>query len=79
MQDIEVPVERLPEFLEWFLDEPIGSPVWLCPLRLRDPCLAADLPARPGSTYVNVGFWASVPIGPDARDTNRMIEAKVTN
>ncbi|HEY5420508.1 MAG TPA: FAD-binding oxidoreductase, partial [Marmoricola sp.] len=37
VQDIEVPVERLPEFLAWF-DERVGMrPVWLCPLRLREP------------------------------------------
>ena len=35
VQDVEVPVERLPEFLDWF-DREIGMrPVWLCPLRLR--------------------------------------------
>ena len=33
IQDVEVPVERLPEFLRWF-DEQVGMrPVWLCPLR----------------------------------------------
>ncbi len=33
VQDIEVPVERLGEFLDWF-DEHVGMrPVWLCPLR----------------------------------------------
>ena len=33
IQDIEVPVERTPEFLRWF-DADVGMrPVWLCPLR----------------------------------------------
>ena len=36
IQDVEIPVERLPEFLDWF-DAEIGMrPVWLCPLRLRE-------------------------------------------
>ena len=35
IQDVEIPVEKLPEFLDWF-DAEIGMrPVWLCPLRLR--------------------------------------------
>ena len=34
---------------------------------------------RPGSTYVNVGFWGTVHVGPEAPDAprNRAIEAKV--
>ena len=33
----------------------------------------------PHHTYVNVGFWSSVPVGPDARGhTNRLIERKVS-
>ncbi len=36
VQDVEVPVERACEFLEWFLDNVPIDPIWLCPLRLRD-------------------------------------------
>jgi FAD/FMN-containing dehydrogenase len=37
VQDIEVPVERLAEFLE-FVHREVGiEPVWVCPLRGRDP------------------------------------------
>src|SRR3712207_8230753 len=37
VQDIEVPVTRIAEFLRW-LDAEVGMrPVWLCPLRLREP------------------------------------------
>src|SRR3954447_16298268 len=35
IQDVEVPVDRLPEFLAFFHDEVGISPVWLCPLRQR--------------------------------------------
>lgn len=77
VQDIEVPVERLPEFLAWF-DEEIGMrPVWLCPLVATR---AWPLyPLEPGRLYVNVGFWGTVHVGPDAADAprNRAIEAKV--
>ncbi len=77
IQDIEVPVCRLPDFLTWFDDEIGMRPVWLCPLRSTREWPA--YPLRPGETYVNVGFWGTVPIRPGARDgdRNRDIEAKV--
>lgn len=82
VQDVEVPVDRLPEFLTWF-DEEIGMrPVWLCPLRLRRTSSARPWPSYPlaaGQTYVNVGFWGNVAVGPEAPTSprNRAIEAKV--
>jgi FAD/FMN-containing dehydrogenase len=86
VQDVEVPVERLAEFLAWF-DREVGMrPVWLCPLRLRRQG-AADgdrpwpgYPLSAGTTYVNVGFWGVVNVGPEAPTSprNRAIEAKVS-
>ena len=35
VQDIEVPIERCAEFLDWFLANVPIEPIWLCPLRLR--------------------------------------------
>jgi len=81
VQDIEIPVERTCEFLEWFADNVPITPIWLCPLRLRDPDGWPLYPMRPDHTYVNVGFWSSVPAGAagsSAGITNRMIEAKVS-
>jgi len=84
VQDVEVPVERACEFLEWFGDNVPITPIWLCPLRLRDPEGWSLYPMRPDHTYVNIGFWSSVPAetagGPEssACATNRMIEAKVS-
>jgi FAD/FMN-containing dehydrogenase len=86
IQDVEIPVARTPEFLRWF-DEAVGMrPVWLCPLRLREPSgrgSARTWPSYPlesETTYVNVGFWGTVPIEPGASDgdKNRAVEAKVT-
>jgi FAD/FMN-containing dehydrogenase len=78
IQDIEVPVDRVATFLRWF-DENIGMrPVWLCPLRAtRD---WPTYPLKQRETYVNVGFWGTMPLGPGARegDRNRAIEATVT-
>ena len=77
VQDIEVPLERTTEFLEWFLDAVPIAPIWLCPLRLRDQDSWPLYPIRPGRTYVNIGFWSSVPVGATEGATNRSIEAKV--
>lgn len=77
VQDVEVPIERCAEFLEWFLAEVPISPLWLCPLRLRDPQGWPLYPLRPGRTYVNVGFWSSVPGGAEPGATNRRIETTV--
>ena len=87
VQDIEVPVERLGEFLDWF-DEAVGMrPVWLCPLRLRGVSTDPDdrrpwpsYPLVPERTYVNVGFWGAVHVGEDAPNSplNRAIEEKVS-
>ncbi len=87
VQDVEVPLDRLPEFLTWFDAEVGMRPVWLCPLRLRDPGPGLDdrprawtsYPLAPGTTYVNVGFWGTVPVGPEAEEgpRNRAIEERV--
>ena len=77
VQDVEVPVERTCEFLEWFLDTVPIAPIWLCPVRLRDHDGWPLYPIRPDRTYVNIGFWSSVPVGATTGATNRLIEAKV--
>ena len=77
VQDVEVPLERTTEFLLWFLDNVPIEPVWLCPLRLRDRHGWPLYPIQPGHSYVNIGFWSSVPVGPVPGYTNRMIEEKV--
>jgi FAD/FMN-containing dehydrogenase len=86
IQDIEVPVDQVATFLRWF-DQAIGMrPVWLCPLRLHEPSGPGSArawpsyPLRTDTTYVNVGFWGTVPIEPGAQDgdKNRAVESRVT-
>jgi FAD/FMN-containing dehydrogenase len=76
IQDVEVPVDRLPEFLAFFHDEIGISPVWLCPLRQRDRRSWPLYPLDPDTTYVNVGFWSDAELAPgQAPDHhNRRIE-----
>ncbi|MCV7380283.1 FAD-linked oxidase [Mycobacterium alsense] len=78
VQDIEVPIQRTRAFLEWFLENVPITPIWLCPLRLRDRDGWPLYPMRPDHTYVNIGFWSSVPAGATPGGTNRLIEAKVS-
>jgi FAD/FMN-containing dehydrogenase len=80
IQDVEIPVERLDDFLRFFAEEIKISPVWLCPLKLRETTGWPLYPMKPGRLYVNAGFWATVPLGPGEQDGtyNRLIENKVT-
>jgi FAD/FMN-containing dehydrogenase len=77
VQDVEVPIERCAEFLDWFLDTVPITPIWLCPLRLQDDSGWPLYPIRPHRSYVNVGFWSTVPIGSGEGATNRLIERTV--
>ena len=82
VQDVELPIDRTAEFLDWFLDNVPIEPLWLRPLRLRDDDEWPLCPLRPQRTYVNVGFWSSVPVGPnwpsEEGHTNKLIERAVT-
>ncbi|KUP96735.1 FAD-binding oxidoreductase [Thermobifida cellulosilytica] len=88
IQDIEVEVGRGAEFLDFFHSEIGMSPVWLCPLRLREaPGGEGDAepvwplyPLRAGRLYVNFGFWGMVPVRPGKGRNyhNRAVEQEVT-
>ena len=83
VQDIEVPVDRLPEFLDFFHREVGIEPVWVCPLQQRDASARWPLyEFDPETLYVNVGFWSTVAlpegVAPDEGSVNRRIEEVVT-
>jgi FAD/FMN-containing dehydrogenase len=77
IQDIEVPLAKVPEFLEWFDAEVGMRPVWLCPLRTTRSWPA--YPLETGEIYVNAGFWGTVevPAGSAPGLVNRKIEDAV--
>ncbi|MBO0730070.1 MAG: FAD-binding oxidoreductase, partial [Acidimicrobiaceae bacterium] len=80
IQDVQIPVERLGEFVARFLDHVPVLPIWLCPLRLQDSDRVWDLyRLDPEQLYVNVGFWSTVPLedGMDPAHHNRWVEAEV--
>jgi FAD/FMN-containing dehydrogenase len=81
VQDVEIPLSRTASFLDWFAAHVPMSPVWLCPVRLRSPRPWPLYPLAPGETYVNVGFWGTVPIADGAADgdVNRAVERAVAD
>ncbi|WP_244992050.1 FAD-binding oxidoreductase [Saccharothrix coeruleofusca] len=81
IQDVEIPVRGLAEFLDFFHREIGISPVWLCPVRLRDRAGWPLYPMDPDVLYVNVGFWSTVDLRPGepVGSRNRMIEERVSS
>jgi FAD/FMN-containing dehydrogenase len=61
IQDVEIPVEKSLEFLEFYYREIDIRPCWICPLRPLDAARNWTLFAmEPGALYLNFGFWGSV-------------------
>lgn len=79
VQDVELPVTRAAEFLEFFHAEVGIRPIWLCPLRLRSDQPWPLYPLAANEWYVNFGFWSTVPLSPGQPDDyhNRRIEQVV--
>jgi FAD/FMN-containing dehydrogenase len=58
IQDVEIPVERCVEFLDFYHDTIRFTPVWICPTRAYSAEAKFDLyPLVPNRLYVNFGFW----------------------
>ena len=79
IQDVEVPVDRLADFLEFFHRDIGISPVWLCPIKVRDTTSWPLYPLDPDTLYVNVGFWSGAELRPGEPmgSRNRLIERTV--
>ncbi|SFB60794.1 FAD/FMN-containing dehydrogenase [Amycolatopsis marina] len=80
VQDIEVPVDKAAEFLDFFEREIGISPVWVCPIQQRDRTRWPLYELDPDTLYVNFGFWSSVELDEGEHDGthNRLIEQTVT-
>ncbi len=80
IQDVDVPIGRAAEFLDFFHRDIGILPVWLCPIHCRRPAGSFALyPIDPDMTYVNFGFWDVVrrteAFAPGHH--NRLVEQKV--
>jgi len=81
IQDVEIPFEKCPEFLDFYEENIKIHPFWICPLV---PQKNADkwtlYSMKPGKLHLNFGFWHTVPV---AKDTprgyvNRKLEQEVS-
>jgi FAD/FMN-containing dehydrogenase len=80
IQDVDIPIDRASEFLDFFAREIGIAPVWVCPIRAPQAERRFTLyPLNARQAYVNFGFWDVVrrreahPPG----HFNRMIEREV--
>ena len=80
IQDVDIPIENADKFLDFFCRDIGILPIWLCPIRAREPVGNFDLyPVPEQKMLVNFGFWDVV----RRREAfqlgyhNRLIEKKV--
>ena len=80
IQDIDIPINRAPEFLEFLLSEIGVLPIWICPIGTTKKSTRFPLFSLDSTTmYINFGFWDSVKsrTRTEPGHLNRMIERKV--
>jgi FAD/FMN-containing dehydrogenase len=80
IQDVDIPIERAADFLDFFQREIGILPIWICPIRSPDTHTIYPLyPLNPVATYVNFGFWDAVRLKKSQLPGhfNRLIERKV--
>lgn len=62
IQDVDIPVEHAPEFLDFLLREIGILPIWVCPFKAYNSDARFTLcPLDPQKLYVNFGFWDRLP------------------
>ena len=80
IQDVDIPLSRAAEFLEFFHAEVGILPIWICPIHAPPASERFPLyPLKADALYVNFGFWDVVQ-GREPRPPgwyNRKIERKV--
>ena len=58
IQDVDIPLENAPRFLDFYLREIQVLPMWICPIGAYDTEARFSLyPRRPARLYINFGFW----------------------
>ena len=80
IQDVDIPIARAAEFLDFLHRDVAILPIWICPIRASAPGADALLyPLPRGTLSVNFGFWDTVSSrkARPAGFVNRRIERKV--
>jgi len=80
IQDVEIPLARCPEFLDFYFNTIKFTPIWVCPVRALNKKTRFSLyPLDPETLYVNFGFWNVIKnrkkMAPG--HYNRLVEQKV--
>lgn len=71
VQDVEVTVDKLPAFVDWFLAEVPIEPLWLCPLRLRAaPHAEASAGSEASADQAAERPWPLYPLLPNTTYVN---------
>jgi FAD/FMN-containing dehydrogenase len=81
IQDVEIPIERCVEFLNFYHDTIRFLPVWICPTRAYRADAKFELyRLDPAKLYVNFGFWDVIRGRQRLAEGyhNRQVERKVT-
>ena len=81
IQDVDIPIDRATEFLEFFHREIGIRPVWICPVGHPSADEVYPLfPMTSRSTYINFGFWDAVATAKNMPPGhfNRLVENKVS-
>ena len=80
IQDVDVPLARAAEFLEFFAREIGIWPAWLCPIVPQEDAARFTLYPMRREPYVNFGFWDVIRTrkGQAPGHFNRLIEEKVS-
>jgi FAD/FMN-containing dehydrogenase len=60
IQDVDIPLHRAGEFLQFLLAEIGILPIWICPFRAEAGDRWTLYPTDPGTLYINFGFWDGV-------------------
>lgn len=74
IQDVDIPIESAPEFLDFLLREIRITPIWICPIRPYDPTVWDLYALDPRKLYINFGFWDTVPTSHEDGYFNRKVE-----
>src|SRR5262249_10285135 len=77
IQDVEIPLEKASEFLEFFMQEINLLPIWVCPTIPYGKRLYDFYKMDPSTLYINYGFWDTKPSTEKEGYYNRKIEKKV--
>jgi FAD/FMN-containing dehydrogenase len=78
IQDVDIPIEHAPQFLDFFLQALPIRPIWMCPVQSYDMSVTYDLYAiDPLKLYINFGFWDVIPTTYEDGYYNKLVEKKV--